>query len=181
MTRKDNRNQDQFKKDIKYGTMMEKFWADKLLETMDGISLKDHGTDNSGDYRKKASDKADYLMITDLGVEIPLEIKWCPTSYKISLKKYNMISYIEQKASIYFIMNFSDVSLKKPKDGDWEKQQKVINDNINDIKWSIVPHTTLYQITLDIDVTKIPWMGGKHGYILGKQEIDKYMNWNNYV
>lgn len=196
MGRFDNRSKEQFKKDIKYSTMIEKFWVEYLdihLNLENGtahssksnsrINIFDNGTDNTGEYQEKSNGNADYVVMYPDGRAQLLEVKWCPTYGKISLKKYDMKNYIEQGADIFFIMNMNrKVSLKKPKDGDWEAQQELMKQAVADgnIKWCITSTEDLIRITNEIDITKIPWMGGKHGYILKEKEINKYMNWRKF-
>lgn len=186
MTRFDKRNKESFSKDIKFGTMIEQFWMRKCLPEIikadiykDFVSLKDNGVDNSGEFTNNPTSSADFLIVTKTG-SFPLEIKWAPTKGKITLKKNNLVSYLKQNADILLIYNNSNKELKKPKHYDYSEHWGLIEDNISDILWCIIPNSSIKEI-LKLKEQKIYYMGNKPGFIIKEQDFGKYFSLRNFT
>lgn len=182
MGRFDGRDKDTFKKDIKYGTMLEKFWMDLVFCEMAGhkdfdglISYCDNGVDNTGGFKKKSSGAADYKLTFAKRNYMPLEVKWCPTKGKATFKKHDLERYVEQNASILFIYNNNEKSLKKPKDRDYKSQQKLILEHIDNIFWGVIYTPNIEFILEDEKEEKIRYMGGKQGFIIPESRFDEYV------
>ena len=130
----DNRSVSTFKKDIKFGTMLEKYFFHKWLDKCElNISdWSDNGCGNDGEFIESGNTAgADYRVTID-GFNTPLEIKWVPTAGKFTLKQNDLKAYVKEGASILFIYNTGKAKLKKPKDHNLEKHIKLIEENESD-------------------------------------------------
>ena len=116
----DHRSKDTFKKDIKFSTMLEKYFFNKWLDivkdsdTIRVSSWDDNGCGNDGEFIAKGNTAgADYKIsgtISNEGLDAqladePLEIKWVPTAGKFTLKEGDLKAYIREGASILFILS----------------------------------------------------------------------------
>ena len=188
----DNRTKSTFKKDIKFGTMMETYFFDKWVHSCDNrddISIyncRDNGIGNDGEYVETGTNTsgADYMVDyfdSEYGfANLPLEVKWVPTAGKFTLKVNDLKAYIKEKAAILFIYNSVNcgTNLRKPKDYNLENYIELIESKANQIKWGIMwPDTVdlFLQTNMDIgNIQKIPYMGGKPGIILKQKNFHKW-------
>lgn len=191
MSRMDNRDLETFKRDIKFSTLLEKFWMDSLVTTLkkDPIVVKaeyfNNGIDNSGEYVEKANKNADYnlLVATSEGDTYDtLEVKFAPTKGKITFKHNDLLSYVKQKAHIYLIYNDGSVSLKKPKDYNIDRHIQMILNHIHYVKFTMLTPEKIQNFIKCNDPVKIPYMGFKMGYILTPKEIEDWfgITWGKY-
>lgn len=175
-TRFDNRSVSTFKKDIKFGTMLEKYFFHKWIE-MVGIQDKDwsdNGCGNDGEFIAKGNTAgADYKVYNT-----PIEIKWVPTAGKFTLKENDLKAYIREGADILFIYNTGSANLRKPKDYDLDRHIQRIENNSSDICFGIMQNekvVKLYNEAKENDLFKpIPYMGNKSGIVLKSKDFDKY-------
>jgi len=125
----DNRSKDAFKKQIKFSTMLEKYFFNKWLDIVkhtDAITVsswEDNGCGNDGEFIAKGNTAgADYKISGSMrGGPIsgePLEVKWVPTAGKFTLKEGDLKAYIKEGASILFIYNSVNcgTNLRLPKE-----------------------------------------------------------------
>ena len=112
----DNRSKDKFKKDIKFSTMLEKYFFNKWLDIVKHTNVitvsswGDNGCGNDGGFIPKGNTAgADYKISgsmnngNGLDVELkdePLEVKWVPTAGKFTLKEGDLKDTILKKVSI---------------------------------------------------------------------------------
>lgn len=180
MNRFDNRNLNTFKKDIKFGTMLEKYFFHKWLDKCElNISdWSDNGCDNNGEFIAKGNTSGADYRATIQGFDTPLEIKWVPTAGKFSLKKHDLEAYIRERASILFIYNTGTANLRKPKDYDLDKHIKKIEANEPDIRWGLMwadKVVSLYRFATNNNLFEpIYYMGNKPGIILKSKDFHHY-------
>jgi hypothetical protein len=140
----DNRSVSTFKKDIKFGTMLEKYFFNKWISIV-GIQDKDwsdNGCGNDGEFIAKGNTAgADYRVYNQ-----PLELKWVPTAGKFTLKENDLKAYIREGADILFIYNTGRAQLRKPKDYDLDRHIKLIEQNESDILWGIMQHEKVVKL-----------------------------------
>ena len=186
--RYDNRTQGTFKKDIKFGTMMEKYFFNKWVElcnSRDDIIItnwNDNGIGNDGEYVKTGTNTSGADYIADLNYEgvqydnLPIEVKWVPTAGKFTLKVNDLKAYIKEDAAILFIYNSKSPTLRKPTDYNFEKHIKRIESVADQLKWCIMFPETV-EVFLDFHrhqgkIENIPYMGNKPGIILKQENFD---------
>lgn len=190
MSRFDNRPKEVFKKDIRFGTLLEKFFFDEWVKhchSREDIVLsktQDSGVDNRGKFIKKGKTAgADYMVdLKYLGRSLkdyPLEVKWVPTPGKFSLKEGDLKAYIREGAGILFIYNtVRGTSLKKPKDYNLKKHIKKIQSKWDDIYWGIMFSENVKKLLAtyqERDLIKpIMYMGNKPGLILKAKDYDRW-------
>tara|TARA_B100002052_G_C15708831_1_gene518583 strand:- start:36 stop:629 length:594 start_codon:yes stop_codon:yes gene_type:complete len=190
MSRFDNRDIDTFKKDIYFGTQMEKYFFNKWLDicqSLDYINVanpRNNGVDNSGEFIAKGNTAgADYMI--DLCYHaldipnMPLEIKWVPTFGKLTLKTADLEAYIKEKAGILFIYpSQKTINLKKPRDYNLTNHIEKIESVSEILRWSLMsPAQVRYFLeeAKDSDrIQPIPYMGNKSGIILKEKY---FTNW----
>ena len=191
----DYRDSNTFKKDIKFSTMLEKYffheWLDRVesRELLDVSSWDNNGCDNNGEFIAKGNTAgADYKISGSIKgrgldaklVDEPLEIKWVPTSGKFTLKQNDLKAYVKESASILFIYNSvkCGTNMKKPKDYDLEKHIKLIESKKDQIKWGIMwsPRVKkLYNHSVQNNLFKpIYYMGGKQAIVLKQSDFSKW-------
>tara|TARA_R110002096_G_scaffold358898_1_gene552017 strand:+ start:1250 stop:1840 length:591 start_codon:yes stop_codon:yes gene_type:complete len=182
----DNRTKSTFKKDIKFGTMVEKYFFDKWVSICNSrndivlSNVRDNGVGNDGEYVETGTNTAgaDFMVDIDAVKDLPLEMKWVPTAGKFTLKVNDLKAYIKEDAAILFIYNSVNcgTNLKKPKDYNLENYIELIESKANQLKWGIMwPDTVdvFLQTNMDMgNIQKIPYMGGKPGIILKQQDFD---------
>jgi len=185
MSRFDNRTIEQFKKDIKFGTMIENLWMKHSFDSIkksniypDTVSYKENGIDNSGEYQKKSNGNADFIITGNK--DHLLEIKWCPTKGKVSFKNADLINYIKQSADILLIYNSGEETLKQPKDTDFDKHWDKIINNIKNIKWAIINTKSINNIVKKEKLINIRYMGNKPGFIIYEKDFEKYFTLRNF-
>lgn len=180
MNRFDSRDKNQFKKDIKFGTMMEQYWIDRFRESANFHIEKiiDNGADNTGEFIEngKSTFGADYYVVGDYTG--PLEVKWAPTFGKITLKIKDIRAYKKEKAGILFILPAKkiDEDLRKPKDHNFAKHIQKIEKHLTNLRWGIMmPQEvrTLEEKNKD-RIKPIKYMGNKMGIIIPESEFYQY-------
>lgn len=193
----DNRSKDAFKKQIKFSTMLEKYFFNKWLDIVKdtGIitvsSWEDNGCGNDGefiakgntagaDYKISGSMSSGYGLDAELKDE-PLEVKWVPTAGKFTLKEGDLKAYIKEGASILFIYNSVNcgTNLRLPKeDYNLAEHIKKIESKADQIKWGVMWSPKVeqfYNHAKDNDLIKpIYYMGGKQGVVLQQNDFDKW-------
>lgn len=201
-SRFDHRSKDTFKKDIYFGTMIEKYFFNKwrdLVNSKDGMSIDDwddNGCGNDGqfiasgntagaDYKISASFNFDkeYIELVDM----PLEIKWVPTAGKFTLKENDLKAYLREGAHILFIYNSvrCGTDMRKPKDHNLESHIKLIESKIDQIKWGIMFSNSvkkLYDYANENNLFRpINYMGGKSGIVLQQKEFNKWFTQHSWI
>ena len=182
MSRFDHRSVDTFKKDIKFGTMLEKYFFHRWTEIA-GIKdgeWADNGCGNDGEFIAKGNTAgADYKVNNT-----PLEVKWVPTAGKFTLKENDLKAYIKEGADILFIYNTGRANLKKPKDYNIERHVELIEANTSDIRWGIMKAEQvkrLYDNAKENNLFKpIYYMGNKSGIVIKAQDFHKYFTERNW-
>ena len=177
-TRFDNRSVSTFKKDIKFGTMLEKYFFHQWLEiakTRDPkLIWENNGCGNDGEFIAKGNTAGADYKVND----VPLEIKWVPTAGKFTLKENDLKAYISEGADILFIYNTGSANLRKPKDYDLTKHIRAIEHNASDIRWGIMQSSDvikLYNDAKENDLFRpINYMGGKSAIVLKSKDFNKY-------
>jgi len=177
-SRFDNRSVSTFKKDIMFGTMLEKYFFERWLEiakTIDpNLTWEDNGCGNDGEFIAKGNTAgADYKVNN-----VPLELKWVPTAGKFTLKENDLKAYIREGANILFIYNTGNAKLRKPKDYDLDRHIELIEQNESDIRWGIMRGCgvhELYNYAKETDLFRpINYMGGKSAVVLKSKDFNKY-------
>ncbi len=184
----DNRSKGTFMKDVKFGTAMETYFFNKWLDVArsQGFAVHNYsnnGVDNNGEYIEEGVNTAgaDYKVhMTKDNITVanlPLEVKWVPTSGKLTLKKNDLKSYQREKAAILFILNMGGARLKKPHDYDINKHIQRIENASRDIYWGIMmPDKVTKILSMEDRFGPISYMGGKMGIIIEEFEYPSFMN-----
>lgn len=194
-TRFDNRSENTFKKDIKFGTMLEKYFFQKWLDIIESSSSicvsnwSDNGCGNNGEFIAKGNTAgADYKIsgsVKGVGLDAelsdePLEIKWVPTAGKFTLKENDLKAYVKEEASILFIYNSvrCGTNMRKPRDYDFDKHVQLIESKADQIKWGIMWSPKVkqfYNKAKEKALFKpISYMGGKYGVVLKQQDFSEW-------
>ena len=184
----DNRSKGTFMKDVKFGTAMEKYFFHKWMEVAKSqgfqiLRYSNNGVDNDGEYIEEGIDTsgADYnvsMSYENISVaNLPLEVKWVPTSGKLTLKKNDLKSYQRERAAILFILNMGGARLKKPADYDIDKHIQRIENASRDIYWGIMmPDMVTKVLKTEDRFGPISYMGNKIGIIIEEFEYPSLMN-----
>lgn len=201
-TRFDKRTVSTFKKDIKFGTMLEKYFfrewlrVCKFTNNVKVLSWADNGCGNDGEFISKGSTfGADYIVNVERRlpsgdletIKSPLEVKWVPTAGKFTLKENDLRAYIKEEASILFIYNSvkCGTNLRKPKDYDLEKHIKLIESKKDQLKWGIMwaeDVKDFYKHATDNDLIRpINYMGGKRGVVLKQQDFNQWFGEEQWI
>ena len=192
----DNRSKDEFKKDIYFGTLLEKYFFQEWLKVADSSdfinvqSWGDNGCGNDGAFIEKGNTAgADYKISGELTMrsgnivpvtDMPLEIKWVPTAGKFTLKKGDLKAYVRESANILFIYNSvkCGTDLRKPKDRDLEKHIKKIEAIGHQIKWGIMLAEKVKEFyefhEQNGNFRPINYMGGKPGVVLKQSQFSDW-------
>lgn len=183
-SRFDNRTVSTFKKDIKFGTMLEKYFFSKWLEiakTRDPkITWEDNGCGNDGEFIAKGNTAGADFKVNN----VPLELKWVPTAGKFTLKENDLKAYIREGADILFIYNTGSANLRKPKDYDLERHIKLVESQGQHIRWGIMQALDVKRLYDDAKENNlfrpINYMGGKSAVVLKSKDFNNYFierNW----
>ena len=192
----DNRSKDEFKKDIYFGTLLEKYFFQEWLKVADSSdfinvqSWGDNGCGNDGAFIEKGNTAgADYKISGELTMrsgnivpvtDMPLEIKWVPTAGKFTLKKGDLKAYVRESANILFIYTSvkCGTDLRKPKDRDLEKHIKKIEAIGHQIKWGIMLAEKVKEFyefhEQNGNFRPINYMGGKPGVVLKQSQFSDW-------
>jgi|TARA_R110000744_G_scaffold248035_6_gene364491 hypothetical protein len=195
----DNRSVSTFKKDIYFGTQLEKYFFSEWLRVCEDnpdITIADwdnNGVDNDGGFIASGNTAgADYKVTGSfrphkaavVGFESfkdhPLEVKWVPTAGKFTLKEGDLKSYIKEGASILFIYNSvrCGTDLRKPKDYDLERHIKLVESKSQQIRWGIMWADKVKEFYDNAKennlIEPIHYMGGKQGVVLKQEDFN---NW----
>lgn len=183
----DNRSVDTFKKDIKFGTQLERYffleWIDRQLGEERFIieSWEDNGCGNDGEFIAKGNTSgADYKISGTMNyidmprkkemVDWPIEVKWVPTAGKLTLKEADLRAYVREEASILFIYNTGPANLRKPKDYNLDRHIAKIESCADDLRYGMMWHwdvKRLYKEAKRLNKFQpIPYMGNKSGIII---------------
>ena len=195
--RYDNRDEKTFKANVYFSTMIEKYFFDKWLDVCSGghnmqvKSWADAGCGNDGEFIKKGkTGGADYKVTGSFnGLDLSdhyLEMKWCSSEGKLTLKKYDLKEYVKQGASILFIYNTvkqdnTKLKMPRPLPQDRERLQPVLDSHIEllesksqQFKWGIMWADKVKEL-YDTDKWEIiRYMGNKPGVVLKSKD---FHNW----
>lgn len=180
----DHRSKNTFKKDIAFGTAVEKYFWNGFLTQLDLYGIKytnadNNGVDNDGGYIETGNKTAgaDY-RITVANRDLPLEVKWVPTPGKLTLKKGDLIGYKREGAAILFIINMKGPSLRKPRDYDLEAHLAKIEQKKRDIMWGVMMPEKVDALLHMCDTysgklcwESISYMGGKTGVVIPEKDF----------
>lgn len=188
----DNRTKAQFKKDIKFGTRLESYFFQGWVERMGPAIYKwdDNGVDNDGEYVESGKNTAgaDYRVTAYLDgylwESMPLEVKWVPTAGKFTMKIADVKAYVAEDAGILFIYNNNPKvrDLRKPKDHDFDKHVRRIEQSVESIRWGVM-HPSKVEEMYDYYVDKcypISYMGNKMGFIIPSDEFGNWFTENEW-
>lgn len=194
MSRFDNRTKETFKKDIKFGTMLESYWWNRWFDQavirtdLQISSPKDNGCGNDGEFIESGNTSgADYMADVDYeGRSIkncPIEIKWVPTAGKFTLKESDLKAYVRENAAIIFIYNSvkCGTDLRKPKDYDFDTHIAKIEERMSQMRWGLMWPDKVKKLYESAEFTPIKYMGWKQGVVLDQSEFGKYFTeekWN---
>ena len=188
----DNRSVSTFKKDIYFGTQLEKYFFGEWLSVCEDnpdITITDwdnNGIDNDGGFIASGNTAgADYrvsgsFLPDETFMDHPLEVKWVPTAGKFTLKEGDLKSYIKEGASILFIYNSvrCGTDLRKPKDYDLDRHIKLIESKSQQIRWGIMWSDRVKEFYDNAKennlIESIRYMGGKQGVVLKQED---FHNW----
>jgi hypothetical protein len=179
----DNRSVSTFKKDIKFGTMLEKYffetWMGNVNHVYKGLdfhidSWENNGCGNDGEFIASGNTAGADYKVND----VPLEVKWVPTAGKLTLKRDDMQAYSREKAAILFIYNTGKANLRKPKDYDLERHIKLVESQSQHIRWGVMSANNVEFLHDDWyrhkEYRPIPYMGNKYGKIIESKDFNKY-------
>jgi hypothetical protein len=119
MTRRDNRNLQQFKQDIKISHKIELELMTIYVNWLNsakggGYSFKNYGVDNSGKFipnDREVSLNADFLLCRDSFSDRKIEIKFCREDYnEFHLKVHQINDYIKEDVCV---VNFMGINTNK--------------------------------------------------------------------
>ena len=186
----DNRSKDAFKKDIYFGTAVESYWWDKLLEEAErcnGFGFSSHfsnGCANDGRYLKTGTNTggADYYAsgwVFDQKFAHGIEVKWVSSPGRITLKKADVACYLKEGSGLYIIQNIDrDLDLRKPKgDHDIEKHLSSLRRACADFKivWSLMLAENFACMMDEFnDYRPIKYMGNKQGVVIQDDDWQRY-------
>lgn len=190
----DNRSKDTFKKDIAFGTAIEKYFWGGFVDQLDkyNVSYKnaqDNGVGNDGEYVETGTNTAGADYIIDININdrwmlnLPMEVKWVPTAGKLTLKKADLNAYVREGAAILFIYNSvrDSVNLRKPRDYNLDEHIKRIESKKHDIEWGVMlPHRVKGMLDTAI-FEPIPYMGNKSGIIIQQRDFNKWFKRNKWL
>lgn len=181
MSRKDYRNLETFKQDIKFGTLLEQFWWSVYLNELKGqgieiVKWRNNGVDNSGNYVEKSSGAADFFLVTRVDGVIKeqfLEIKFAPKNDKISLKVRDLQNYITQGAEILLFVNSGPSDLRKPKDYNFDLHIDRIRECLQDIVYTVISCEQIKEL-LKLPAVQARHMGNKWTIVLEDRELFRW-------
>lgn len=181
MSRKDYRNLETFKQDIKFGTLLEQFWWSVYLNELKGqgieiVKWRNNGVDNSGNYVEKSSGAADFFLVTRVDGVIKeqfLEIKFAPKSDKFTFKVNDLKAYTTQGAEMLLFVNSGSSDLRKPKDYNFDLHIERIRGCLQDIVYTVISCEQIKGL-LKRPAIKVPWMGNKLAIVLVEKDRELF-------
>lgn len=191
MSRFDSRSEKEFKKDIYFGTLLEKYlfneWQSRIKDhpSIEVTNPKDNGADNTGKFIASGKTSgADYrvdIVYEDFRAKShPLEIKWVPTYGKLTLKLGDLKGYDKEGASILFIYSSENhgIDLRKPKDYDFTNHVNRIAGIAHQLRWGLLTRNKLKEFlqwhSTNNLVKPIKYMGNKPGIVLQQEDFHKW-------
>jgi len=193
----DNRSVDTFKRDIKFGTQLERYffreWIGKILDDP-CVRITDwdnNGCDNDGGFIAHGDTSgADFKISGTLNyydmkrpkqmTDWPIELKWVPTAGKLTLKEADLKAYVREEANILFIYNTGKANLRKPKDYNLDRHIKNIENNADYLRYGIMWHwdvKKLYREAKRKDLFQpISYMGNKSGIVIPQNQFKWYFS-----
>lgn len=187
----DYRDEQTFKKDIYFGTQIEKFFFNAWVsqpqnENFTIIDYDNNGVCNEGTFIKSGKTSgADYKVTFNYqGKEYKdelLEVKWVPTKGKFSLKSGDLKAYLREGASILFIYNTESPALRKPRDYNLNAHIAKIYKHKNQIKWGILFNDQLEILMGHYKEEPIYYMGNKPGYIIPSQDFHTWFKEEDFL
>lgn len=192
----DSRDKETFKANVYFATMVEKYFFNKWLDICPSHNMKvknwaDAGCGNDGEFIEKGkTGGADYQVTGSFdGTKLSdhyLEMKWCSSQGKLTLKKYDLEEYAKQDASILFIYNTvkqdnTKLKMPRPLPQDREKLQPVLDSHIKllesksqQFKWGIMWSDKVKELYDTANWEIIRYMGNKPGVVLKTKD---FHNW----
>lgn len=184
----DHRTKEQFKKDIMFGTMVEKFLIEAWVEQPQVYvhKIEDNGVANDGRFIKHGkTGGADYKVTFDYHnlsyADLPLEVKWVPTAGKFTLKTGDLRQYVREEAAILFIYNTRKTSLR-PKEREIEEYKNLILSyaRIHAICWGIMFPSIVKNLSENYNEKRIPYMGNKPGIVIPQDHFHMWFTRENF-
>ena len=195
-TRFDKRDEETFKANVWFSTMVEKYFFNKWLNICSVHNMKvkgwaDAGCGNDGEFIEKGNTGgADYQVTGSFnGKELSdhyLEVKWCSSQGKLTLKKYDLKEYVKQDASILFIYNTvskdnAKLKMPRPLPQDRERLQDVLDSHIKllesksqQLRWAIMWSDKVKELYNADKWENIWYFGNKPGVVLKSKDFG---NW----
>ena len=188
----DNRSIDEFKKQIKFSTLLESYFFNGCIEAcknnkeVSPSNPRNNGVDNSGEFIESGNTAgADYLVDLQYGnadmKDLPLEVKWVPSYGKLTLKENDLKAYIRESAGILFIYSSEkiNIDMRLPKNNyDFDGHIKKIESIQDKLRWGIMfpenVRNILDKFRASGRIKPIYYMGNKPGIVLQQSEFSDW-------
>ena len=188
----DNRSIDEFKKQIKFSTLLESYFFNGWIEAcknnkeVSPSNPRNNGVDNSGEFIESGNTAgADYLVDLQYGnadmKDLPLEVKWVPSYGKLTLKENDLKAYIRESAGILFIYSSEkiNIDMRLPKNNyDFDGHIKKIESIQDKLRWGIMfpenVRNILNKFRASGRIKTIYYMGNKPGIVLQQSEFSDW-------
>jgi hypothetical protein len=188
----DNRSIDEFKKQIKFSTLLESYFFNGWIEAcknnkeVSPSNPRNNGVDNSGEFIESGNTAgADYLVDLQYGnadmKDLPLEVKWVPSYGKLTLKENDLKAYIRESAGILFIYSSEkiNIDMRLPKNNyDFDGHIKKIESIQDKLRWGIMfpenVRNILDKFRASGRIKPIYYMGNKPGIVLQQSEFSDW-------
>ena len=188
----DNRSIDEFKKQIKFSTLLESYFFNGWIEAcknnkeVSPSNPRNNGVDNSGEFIESGNTAgADYLVDLQYGnadmKDLPLEVKWVPSYGKLTLKENDLKAYIRESAGILFIYSSEkiNIDMRLPKNNyDFDGHIKKIESIQDKLQWGIMfpenVRNILDKFRASGRIKPIYYMGNKPGIVLQQSEFSDW-------
>ena len=188
----DNRSIDEFKKQIKFSTLLESYFFNGWIEACKNnkevtpLNPRNNGVDNSGEFIESGNTAgADYLVDLQYGntnmKDLPLEVKWVPSYGKLTLKENDLKAYIRESAGILFIYSSEkiNIDMRLPKNNyDFDGHIKKIESIQDKLRWGIMfpenVRNILDKFRASGRIKPIYYMGNKPGIVLQQSEFSDW-------
>lgn len=188
----DNRSIDEFKKQIKFSTLLESYFFNGWIEAcknnkeVSPSNPRNNGVDNSGEFIESGNTAgADYLVDLQYGnadmKDLPLEVKWVPSYGKLTLKENDLKAYIRESAGILFIYSSEkiNIDMRLPKNNyDFDGHIKKIESIQDKLRCGIMfpenVRNILDKFRASGRIKPIYYMGNKPGIVLQQSEFSDW-------